>query len=147
MSVHLHRPSRITTYAPDADTVENWRERAACQGLDTEIFFPVSVPGTPARAVAAGPALSVCDRCKVREDCLADALSFGEQQHGIAGGLDEHDRRALLRGDRPSRQLPHQPRAKRHCDRGHALTDHSVYERHGIKHCRICRDEAEQVAS
>lgn len=150
MSVHLHRPSRITTYAPDTATADGWWDLAACKGIDTEIFYPVSEPGTKAREVAAEPALKICAGCDVRQDCLEHALRF-TQQHGVAGGLDEQDRRALQRGGKPAQQAPARPvpgrKPKRHCDRGHALTDHSVYERRGVKHCRICRDEDEQVAS
>jgi WhiB family redox-sensing transcriptional regulator len=130
--------------------VSDWWTKAACLALDREMFFPISEPGTPARQIVAGPALKICAGCDVRQDCLDDVLRF-PHQHGVAGGLDEDDRRALLRGDTPPRQLPvrHAPGRKptRRCDRGHPLTDHTVYQRHGVRRCRICRDEAEQVAS
>ena len=68
-----------------------WRERAACQGLPTWLFYPVS--GAPASA-----ALAVCARCAVRQECAHHALATGEE-FGIWGGRTEADRAR----NRPSR--------------------------------------------
>ena len=61
-----------------------WRERAACRGLPTWLFYPVS--GIPTSA-----ALAVCARCDVRHECGQHAIATGEE-FGIWGGRTETDR-------------------------------------------------------
>jgi len=70
----------------------DWRQRAACRGIDTEVFFPSARYG-PLAASATRPACRVCDRCPVRRPCLAWALRH--EVHGIWGGTTEKERRAL----------------------------------------------------
>lgn len=79
-------------------TVGNWRDLAACQAADPELFFPVSAAGAALAEIARAKA--VCASCVVRSRCLEFALRTN-QSHGIWGGLDERERR----GCRP-RQLP-----------------------------------------
>jgi len=62
----------------------DWREHAACLGMDPDLFFP---PETGGKAQAR-KAKAVCARCPVRGACLADAMPFG-----IWGGTAERDRR------------------------------------------------------
>lgn len=66
-----------------------WRARGACSGMDAKIFFPRQ--GEPT-----GPAISVCNRCPVRVECLTWALWNGEKI-GIWGGTAERTRRSLRR--------------------------------------------------
>ena len=73
-----------TVPPPDA-----WQERAACYGLDPEIFFPTSEE-------EAGLALSYCSACQVREICLEWAIQNGER-YGVWGGTTEQERRRLMR--------------------------------------------------
>lgn len=77
--------------APGRD-VGHWRRRAACQGEDPELFFPVGSAG-PALAQIA-EAKKICARCLVSRACLAFAMTTG-QQYGIWGGLTEDERRQL----------------------------------------------------
>ena len=72
-------------------TVHNttWRDEAACKGLDTAMFFPVTDD-------AAGPAKAVCAGCPVRDACLDWALT-ARQEDGVWGGLTENERRRLRR--------------------------------------------------
>ena len=77
-----------------------WRERAACRGAGTDLFFPVGSAG--AAADEAGRARQVCGGCLVRADCLAYAMASG-QQHGIWGGHDEQERRQLRQQQRSAR--------------------------------------------
>lgn len=74
----------------------HWRELAACDGEDIEIFFPIGVAG-PA-VWQASQAKAICEGCPVREECLSYALWTG-QDHGIWGGLTAGERRALRRRD------------------------------------------------
>lgn len=68
---------------------EDWRQAAACRGMDVEIFFPASDED-------AGPAKSVCMQCPVRHDCLEWAMAT-RQGDGVWGGLTETERRRLRR--------------------------------------------------
>lgn len=56
-----------------------WQERAACKGLNTDLFFPVN------RDDAAVP-LKVCLGCPVRFECFGEAKRNGER-YGIWGGV------------------------------------------------------------
>jgi WhiB family redox-sensing transcriptional regulator len=66
-----------------------WQDRAACFGVDPDVFFPISEE-------EAGPALAYCRVCRIREECLAWALKNGER-YGVWGGLTEQQRRRLQR--------------------------------------------------
>src|SRR5438309_2286144 len=68
---------------------DHWQERAACYGLDPEVFFPTTED-------EAGLALSYCGICQVREVCLAWAVQNGER-YGVWGGTTEQQRRRLIR--------------------------------------------------
>lgn len=71
-----------------------WREKAVCRETDPELFFPTATHGRVYEEQVAA-AKSVCARCPVRAQCLADALVG--LPVGIAGGLTETERRALRR--------------------------------------------------
>lgn len=71
-----------------------WQSRAACRGLDTEIFFP-------ATDEEAGPAKAVCGSCPVQESCLEHALADRERE-GVWGGATERERRRIIRQRRKS---------------------------------------------
>lgn len=74
-------------WEPDVD----WRKGAACNGVDSDIFFPASEE-PPAAARAKG----ICAECPVQEACLQYALSTN-QAAGVWGGLDANERRRLRR--------------------------------------------------
>ena len=90
-----------------ADT--NWRARAACQGVDPELFFPETTDGAPDEPLVrqqVAAAKAVCRRCPVSEQCLDEALE--RLPHGVAGGMTEHERRrARAQRERP---VPRKPR-------------------------------------
>ena len=67
----------------------SWRNRAACQGVDPDVFFPVSDEDA-ARAKA------ICATCAVRQACLEYALAHRERD-GVWGGATERERRRILR--------------------------------------------------
>jgi WhiB family redox-sensing transcriptional regulator len=75
---------------------ELWQAKASCRGPQTALFFPPShferkddKEGRELRAKA------ICSTCPVRRPCLDYALRIREP-HGIWGGLNEAERRALL---------------------------------------------------
>lgn len=71
-----------------------WRQKAACQGLDPEIFYPPSEE-------EAEEARAICAQCPVRQLCLEHALTHRERD-GVWGGRTERERRRLLRQRRKS---------------------------------------------
>jgi WhiB family transcriptional regulator, redox-sensing transcriptional regulator len=73
----------------------NWWEDAACRGLDSTIFYPVSEE-------EAGAAKAVCAMCEVQRECLDNALENRERE-GVWGGATERDRRRILRQRRRAR--------------------------------------------
>jgi WhiB family redox-sensing transcriptional regulator len=75
-----------------ADRSPAWMESAACQYVDSDLFFPE-------RGGSGKDAKRICRQCPVRRECLAYALSALDRLDGIWGGLTESERRE------PRRQL------------------------------------------
>ncbi|HLI24317.1 MAG TPA: WhiB family transcriptional regulator [Acidimicrobiales bacterium] len=71
-----------------------WRQRAACRGVDPDIFYPLTEED-------AGAAKAVCAQCSVRQACLEYALAQREKD-GVWGGATERERRRILRQRRRS---------------------------------------------
>lgn len=72
-----------------------WQRQAGCKGALAEAFFPpVRVETKAERDCREARAKNVCAACAVTEECLEHALKTGEA-HGIWGGLNEVERRAL----------------------------------------------------
>jgi WhiB family redox-sensing transcriptional regulator len=71
-----------------------WRQRAACRGVDPDIFYPVSDEEAEA-------AKAICAQCLVREACLEYALANRERD-GVWGGATERERRRIVRQRRKS---------------------------------------------
>jgi WhiB family transcriptional regulator, redox-sensing transcriptional regulator len=68
--------------------MSNWASYAACRTADPDDLF---VQGAAQNRVK-----SLCLRCPVRTECLADALD-NRVEWGVWGGMTERERRALLR--------------------------------------------------
>ena len=74
---------------------ELWQDRAACRGPHTSLFFPPShFERKDDKEARESQAKSICASCPVRKPCLQYALRIREP-HGIWGGLNEVERRAL----------------------------------------------------
>jgi WhiB family redox-sensing transcriptional regulator len=74
-----------------------WQYRAACRGEEAELFFaPNYFERKEEKEAREARAKAVCARCEVRPECLEYALRTREP-HGIWGGLNEVERKALLR--------------------------------------------------
>lgn len=78
--------------ASDRPASADWRDRAACREMDTELFFPVGNTGPALDQI--GRAKQVCAGCLVSISCLEWALATG-QDAGVWGGTTEDERRAL----------------------------------------------------
>jgi WhiB family redox-sensing transcriptional regulator len=73
----------------------DWRHRSACLDEDPDLFFPLGKTGLQVlRQIE--DAKAVCRRCDVREECLAWAITSG-QEHGVWGGTSEDERRSIRR--------------------------------------------------
>lgn len=75
---------------------EKWRERAACRGLPTEMFFPIR--GKKTIDVYA-EAKKYCRGCPVKQECLAvsdEFISSGDR-YGMYGGYTPRERQELRR--------------------------------------------------
>jgi WhiB family transcriptional regulator, redox-sensing transcriptional regulator len=71
-----------------------WRQRAACRGVDPDIFYPVTDE-------EADDAKAICALCPVEQACLEWALSNRESD-GVWGGATERERRRIIRRRRRS---------------------------------------------
>ncbi|MBC7558190.1 MAG: WhiB family transcriptional regulator [Dermatophilaceae bacterium] len=69
-----------------------WRDRAACLGVDPELFFPIGNTGPALLQIE--EAKAVCGRCEVLEACLSWAVE-SRQEDGVWGGLSADERRAV----------------------------------------------------
>jgi WhiB family transcriptional regulator, redox-sensing transcriptional regulator len=78
--------------------IPDFRHLGACRIEDPDLFFPVGdtkTKDTPGW-LQAQEAKKVCAQCPVAARCLQWALDRGED-HGVWGGMSEHERRALKR--------------------------------------------------
>ncbi len=74
-----------------------WMDLAACRSSEGALFFaPESSERKEERLERENRAKRICQGCEVREECLAAALERHES-HGIWGGLNEMERRVLVR--------------------------------------------------
>ncbi len=67
---------------------DDWRDWADCAQVDPEMWFPE--PNEQAQR-----AIAVCHSCRVRVECLADALTAGTAD-GVWGGVPAKARLRLL---------------------------------------------------
>jgi len=71
----------------------DWRQKAACRGEGVELWF--SKRTSPEGKTAVAAAIAICQRCPVREQCLADCLAVERVRIGIRGGLEPYQREEL----------------------------------------------------
>lgn len=78
---------------------ESWHDHAACKGMSVDMFFPVRGPFHGGEShkyrKAARRALSVCEGCIVRLDCLSAARREESVDYlidGIRGGKTPYER-------------------------------------------------------
>jgi WhiB family redox-sensing transcriptional regulator len=74
-----------------------WQLQAACRGEDSTFFFaPSYFEKRREKDAREAVAKAICRTCPVLEECREYSLEVREG-HGIWGGLNEMERRALLR--------------------------------------------------
>ena len=75
----------------------SWRSHAICRGENAGYFFaPPHFERKPEKDLRENAARRLCNACPVQQVCLDYALTVGES-HGIWGGLNELERKRLLR--------------------------------------------------
>jgi WhiB family redox-sensing transcriptional regulator len=76
-------------------TDESWQDKAACRGPQAVYFYPpLRGERREEKFNREAMAKSICETCKVRQECLEYAICNNEV-HGIWGGLTEIERRRL----------------------------------------------------
>ena len=74
-----------------------WRVDAECRQKNAVYFFaPSHFERKEEKHAREGAARALCGSCKVQTQCLEYALTV-QEPHGIWGGLNELERRRLLR--------------------------------------------------
>jgi WhiB family redox-sensing transcriptional regulator len=75
---------------------ESWQGKAACRGPQAAVFFPPShFERKEEKLERERRAKDICAECSVQTECLNYAVAINEQ-HGIWGGLNEVERKALV---------------------------------------------------
>ena len=69
----------------------SWQDRAACTGMDAQLFFAPDGERGQEREIREAKAKAVCALCPVRAQCLDYALGNSIKQ-GIWGGLNQEER-------------------------------------------------------
>ncbi len=89
----MHTPRLV----PDRLTEPTWRVDAQCRTKNAVHFFaPSHFERREEKHAREGAARALCGSCKVQVQCLEYALTV-QEPHGIWGGLNELERRRLLR--------------------------------------------------
>ncbi|MEU6342169.1 WhiB family transcriptional regulator [Streptomyces sp. NPDC046977] len=92
---YSHYSLTLRRSAPDnLDPPTNWQKNGACRNEEFDLHFPAGTTGI--HFVQAQEAKAVCRRCPVMERCAAWALQ-NREPFGIWGGIDEDERRSMLR--------------------------------------------------
>jgi WhiB family transcriptional regulator, redox-sensing transcriptional regulator len=74
-----------------------WQWRGACRGEDSGLFFaPSHFETKEEKEARERRAKTICSTCPVRVECLEYSLRTREP-HGIWGGLNEAERRMVIR--------------------------------------------------
>ena len=74
----------------------DWQSHGACRRTDTAVFFHPEFERGRSRESRTAAAKAVCGRCPVLEQCRDYALTV-QEPYGTWGGLDELERRELIR--------------------------------------------------
>ena len=75
---------------------DSWQVKAACRGPQAAVFFPPpAFERKDEKLEREARAKDICASCAVKADCLDYAISIREP-HGIWGGLNELERKALF---------------------------------------------------
>lgn len=76
---------------------DDWALHAACRGRSDLFFSPDAQESRSERREREAEAKAICEDCRVRVECLDQAVASGER-FGIWGGLNPRERRSSSRG-------------------------------------------------
>ena len=82
----------VSILPPNPAPPDFWQDRAACFGVDPDIFFPIGSTGPALEQIET--ARRICTACEVNDECLEFALATN-QEAGVWGGTTEEERRKL----------------------------------------------------
>ncbi len=89
----MHTPRLVA----DRQIEPTWRGDALCRQRNAGYFFaPPHFERKEEKKAREGAARALCGGCKVQRQCLDYALAV-QEPHGIWGGLNEIERRRVLR--------------------------------------------------
>jgi len=89
----MRTPARV----PFTVDTTPWRGEALCRRENATVFFPPPhFEHKPEKDEREGAARSLCRQCPVQQDCLDYSLTV-QEPHGIWGGLNELERRRMIR--------------------------------------------------
>lgn len=114
-----------TTVEDRATLTEPWRHLAACNGMNTDYWFPDTTGATVNNSPAVARAIQICKTCPVQTQCLTWALERPEM-HGIWGGTTAEQRRGIRR----------QPHTRIPCGTSRGYEQHRLW---GQQPCPDCR--------
>ena len=111
----------------------DWRNLAACRGLDPELFFPERGDAFTARNAQA-----VCAACPVAAECLEFAIA-NDETVGIWGGLSGRQLRQEKRRRAGGRKGPKPGTTYKPIEHGTDAAYHR-HRAHGTTPCQSCRE-------
>lgn len=89
----MHTPRLV----PDRLTEPTWRVDARCRQKNAGFFFaPPEHENRAEKTARESAARALCAACQVQQQCLDYALTV-QEPHGIWGGMNELERRRVLR--------------------------------------------------
>ena len=94
-----HTPTNIRETSSEKgnnkEVNDDWKQRAACRGMDIKIFFPDHSEVNVNSRLVWVQGKQVCDSCVVRQECVEYQLPFEEKacrRDGLWGGLTPTER-------------------------------------------------------
>lgn len=114
-------------------SIQKWRDKAQCRGLDVNLFMPNDEGAIP-RAQMLG-AIAVCDICAVMDECRNYAISANITV-GIYGGLSNKGRREFASGKKRPESV-RKVKIKTFAEIKHGTL--SSYQRHKCR-CEPCAE-------
>lgn len=79
---------------PLVEPDQMWRIKAACRGMNVDVFYPER-----GDFIAVNKAKAICATCPVSQACLEDVLQVNDDE-GIRGGLSARQRRDMKSANR-----------------------------------------------
>lgn len=86
----------VSAYLKPIHSEWEWQEEGSCRNQDPEIFFLDYNLRGKAKRQKEQTAISICNDCPVKQQCLEHALNTPEI-YGVWGGMTEEQRHVIMR--------------------------------------------------